>query len=132
MTNAKKFWLGVLTFAPLPLMALYIYSFFQLFMRMSTIENMGTQPQNIFEDFGKMFIYIAVAAIISIITMIIFIMDIVKNKKFQNSNSNMQIVWILIVILLSTLGIIVYYFVEIFPRKEGEDYHTPDVTDRIN
>ncbi len=50
-------------------------------------------------------------------TLIYYIIDIVKNPKFQDGGNN-KLIWILVVVLLGTIGMIVYFFSEIMPRKE--------------
>lgn len=132
MSVSKRIWYGILAIAPIPLFGMYIYSFFQLIPNFLVLEELEAPPTEFFLHFGKLFIYIALAGILSLVGMIIFILDVVKNKKFQGANSNLQVVWILIIILLSTIGILVYYFVEIIPRKENENYSIPLVTDRTN
>ena len=134
MSTSRKFWLGLLTVAPIPLFGMYIYSIFEMMTSIATMENAGheTMPLEFFQNFGTMFLYIGLAAIIGLIAMILYILDIVKNNKFVGTNSSMKVVWILIVILLSTIGMIVYFIVEIIPRKEGEDYYAPPITERTN
>lgn len=55
-----------------------------------------------------LFLFIIVLAIFLTIFWVLMIIDIAK-RKFKNEND--KIVWILIVILLSWLGAIIYYFV---------------------
>ena len=133
MSPIKKILLGILTVAPIPLFGMYIYGFIKFFSFIPEMEHTtGPPPVEFFQHFGLLFLYIGLAGIISLIALIIYIIDIVNNKKFVNENSSMMVVWILIVILLSTIGMIVYYFVEIISRKEGEDYTAIPITDRTN
>lgn len=55
-----------------------------------------------------LFLFIIVLAIFLTIFWILMIIDVAK-RKFKNEND--KIVWILIVILLSWLGAVIYYFV---------------------
>jgi len=132
MSTAKKTGLFLLTIAPIPLFGMYIYSFFNIFSRLDELEHANMPPTDFMQNFGIMFTYIILAGIITLVALILYILDIVKNKKFQGEQNSMKVVWLLIVILLGTIGMIVYFFVEIIGRSEDEDYQIPPVTDRTN
>ena len=134
MSTTKKFLYGFLAFAPIPFFVLYIYTFFSRFIQnIPTLENNPEQfPTELFQDLGIIFLYAALAGFISLTALIVYILDAMKNKNFEGNNSNMKIIWVLIFLFLSSIGMIVYFFSEIIPRKENENYTSPPITDRTN
>lgn len=135
MSAGKKVLFALLAFAPLPFIGMYIYTIFSMVTDLSYMQDLGNTPGpplEMFQYVGQMFLYIGLGGILALTGMIIYILDIVKNKKFVDANSSLKIVWLLIVILLSNIGMIVYFFAEIISRKEGEDYQAPPITDRTN
>ncbi len=134
MSNTKKVLLGLLTIAPFPLFGMYIYNIFKFLLFIPEMEQSGAglPPPEFLQNFGLLFIYIGLAGLLGLVALIIYIIDIVNNKKFVGPNSSMKIVWLLIVILLSSIGMLVYFIVEIIGRKEGEDYRITPITDRTN
>ncbi len=57
------------------------------------------------------------AIIFGVGMMIYYIIHANKNPKFD---SNQKLLWILILVLTSSIGNIIYYFVEIIPEKKNE------------
>lgn len=132
MSTPKKIGYFLLALSPIPFFGMYIYSFFTMFSNLDYLENANLPPSDFMQNFGMIFTYIIIAMILTLVGMIIYVLDVVKNKKFQGEQSSLKIVWLLVVILMGMIGMIVYFFVEIMGRKEGEDYEVPPITERTN
>lgn len=89
----------------------YFAFFFSMFMNMEQLENQTEPPMEIFIGLGIFFIIFFLAMIISLFSLIYFVLHAAKNPNL--AEGNMRIVWILIIILISGIGNIVYWFVEI-------------------
>ena len=117
MTRSKKIWLGILTFLPIFCMMLYFVFFFFFFFGIYTSEKTGNTSEVspvFFANFGLMFLFIILAVISGLAMMIYYIIHANSNPKFD---SNQKLMWILILVLASGIGSIVYFFVEIVPKK---------------
>lgn len=119
MTKNKKIVLGIFTFLPLLFVFVYVFIFINFFF--SSISSPQFYPY-VNEDyfFGNLvlLIFLIFAAIIfGVGMMIYFIIHANKNPKFE---SNQKLIWILILVLSSFLGNIIYYLVEIIPQKQIE------------
>lgn len=134
MSIGKKILFLLLAIVPLIFFGLYMYEIIDLItlQQEQLLGNMFPTENIFIERFGIMFLYVGIGGILSLVAMVFYILDVVSNKKFVNENSSLKVVWLLIVILLSNLGMIIYFFVEIVNRKEGIDYHAKPITDRTN
>lgn len=118
MTRTQKIWLGILTFLPIVLLIVYFILFFTFFVgRIAEMKHTGDEfPIEIFTNLFIVFIPLILSIIISLIVMIYFIVHANNNPK---NDSGKKIMWTLILIFVSTIGSIVYYFVEILPLKDS-------------
>lgn len=89
----------------------YFAFFFSMFMNMEQLENQNEPPMEIFLGMGVFFILFFVAMILSLFSLIYFVLHAAKNPNLVEGN--MRIVWILIIVLISGIGNVVYWFVEI-------------------
>lgn len=103
-----------------------------MFSKLDYLDNAALPPSDFIQNFGIIIMYIVLAGLITLVAMIIYVLDVVKNKKFQGENSSLKIVWLLIVVLMGSIGMIVYFFVEIIGRKVDEEYAAPPITERSN
>ncbi|MAM29003.1 MAG: hypothetical protein CMC13_08265 [Flavobacteriaceae bacterium] len=123
MTRSKKIWLGVLTFLPIVCAIIYIICFALYFISFaSIIEHEASDasinnPGFLVGSFGLMFLMILIAVISSIGLMIYYIIHANSNPNFD---SNQKLIWILVLVLAGGIGNIVYYFVEILPKKQND------------
>ncbi|NLN32570.1 MAG: hypothetical protein GX159_03125 [Flavobacteriaceae bacterium] len=70
-------------------------------------------PMELFVGFGFFFVMIMLTALISIFSLIYYILHVTKNPNFETDNSNMRIVWILIILFANGLGGFIYWLAEI-------------------
>ncbi len=120
MSNTKKTILGILTFTPLIFLILYFFAAYNMMMSIADIEHSGhfNSPEEMMQKMKPMFAYMFMLMGISIALLIIYLLDIFSwNKKLANEG-NTKLIWALIVLFTGMIGMIVYFFAEIVPRKE--------------
>ena len=118
MKNTTKIGLGILTFLPFILLLIYILYFFTFFLSsMLQLEQNGNDFSMVFlKSFSVIIVLIVVAITIKIAVMIYYIIHASNNLK---NDTNTKIMWVVLLVLVSTIASIVYYFVEILPLKES-------------
>ena len=132
MSTAKKIWLGILTFLPLFLFILYFVMFFVFFLgnigHMEDSHHRDDFPIHMFASLFWIFMIIILASLLSIGIMIYYIIHANNNKANDNTK---KIMWTIILIFTSTIGSIVYYFVEILPSKKSLSSETNLVNEEV-
>ncbi len=118
MSIANKIWLGILTFLPFVLFVTYLVLFFTLFL--GSIHQLEQShhdefPIHFIRDLFIVFIPLIIAGIISLIITIYYIVH--ANSNIKNDTAK-KIMWTIILIFVSCIGCIVYYFVEILPSDK--------------
>ena len=118
MSTSKQIWLGILTFLPFVLFIAYFVLFFTVFIgNIHQLENTnhGDEfPIVLIQSLALVFIPIIIASILSIAIMIYYIVHANNNP---NNDSGKKIMWIIILVFVSSIGCVIYYFVEILPSK---------------
>ena len=119
MSTSSKVWLGILTFLPFVLVFVYFVLFFTVFL--SNIHELEQRhhdefPLELLQNLFIVFIPIIVSIIISLIVMIYYIVHANNNP---DNDSGKKIMWTLILIFITSIGSLVYYFVEILPSKKN-------------
>jgi len=117
MSTSKKIWLGILTFLPFILFVVYFVLFFTLIIgNIQDLEqnNHREFPVEFLKGFALVFLPIILASILSLIIMVYYIVH--ANNNINNDNGK-KIMWTLILIFVSSIGCLVYYFVEILPSN---------------
>lgn len=118
MSSTKKIILGILTILPFVFMVIYFIEFFSIFLNFFNLDTLEPiAPEVIYDNIGRLFFYSIATMILTIGLMIYYIIDIVNNPKFQNGG-NSKLIWILVVILASMIGMIAYFLTEVYPRKK--------------
>ena len=92
----------------------YFISFFIDFI-MNGEQNKGVFPESFFENFSIMIGIIVFTIILKLSVMIYYISHLSNNP---DKESNTKIVWIALLVLMNTIGSIIYYFTEILPSKK--------------
>ena len=119
MSKTKKIWLGILSFSPLVVTTLCIGIILLFYVKII----FGAIDGSLAYSDGREFIFFAVFLIIfgllmniSIyLTLIIFIICIVKNKRIGDTA---KILYLVGMYFLYTIVPIVYFFIEIIGKKE--------------
>lgn len=118
MSTSKKIWLGILTFLPFVLFIVYLVLFFTVFIgnihHLEQTQHNDEFPVALIQSIVLVFIPIFIASILSLAIMIYYIVHANNNP---NNDSGKKIMWIVILIFVSSIGCVVYYFVEILPSN---------------
>ena len=121
MSSIKKFWLGVFTFLPIILFIVYLTLFFTLFLNTIHQHDNGHHDEFPIQMIRMIFITFLPLIISFIISLILTIYYIVDANNNPQNDTGKKIMWTVILIFVSTLGCIVYYFVEILPERKTQD-----------
>jgi len=118
MSTSNKVWLGILTFLPFVLFIVYIVLFFTLFL--TSIHHLEQSQHDEFpiQFISNLFISLIPLIIAGIISLIITIYYIVHANSNIKNDTAKKIMWTIILIFVSCIGCIVYYFVEILPSDK--------------
>ena len=118
MSTSNKIWLGIMTFLPFVLFIVYLVLFFTLFLgSIHQLERTHHDefPIQFISDLFVVLIPLIAAGIISLIITIYYIVH--ANSNVKNDTAK-KIMWTIILIFVSCIGCIVYYFVEIIPSDK--------------
>lgn len=117
----NKFWQAFFALAPIIIgiisIGFYIYFVFNLVIDIEAIENAGGEPtpQMIFGNIIGLMAFLTVIILISLGSSIFYIVHAVQNPNLKNNN--LLIVWILLFILVSGIGQLIYWLVEIVAKR---------------
>lgn len=119
MSKTRKIWLGIFTFLPLVFLIAYFIFFFTFFFStfgdLLAVENNPNEfPTKFMSSFALMSVFIMLMSFGSLALMIYYIIHAHNN---ETNDTNKKLMWTLVVIFTSTIGSIVYYFIEILPIK---------------
>ena len=95
------------------LFAGYFVFIFSFLFQIETLENSGQDapPMAFFAGFGVFFVLIMLTVLLSLFSLIYYIIHAAKNPNLEENN--MRIVWILILLFISGIGQLIYWYVEI-------------------
>ena len=128
MSKNKKIILGFITCLPI---IFFIWYFIAIFAFIGDIHNMEqtgnfqgpTEPMGIM---ANLLLPILLAVVITLGLLVFYLVDIhTKNHKLR-TEKNGKLIWTLVVLLAGNLGMIVYFFIEVMPRKELPPVPTQD------
>ena len=119
MSTSKKIGLGILTFLPFLLTIIYIIYFFSFSLEHIIRAEQGQQefPVEFFQSLSTMIVVIVIAVLLKLGIMVYYIVHVSGNSAKEN---NTKIMWIVLLVLMSSIASIVYFFVEILPEKPSE------------
>jgi hypothetical protein len=117
----SKFWQAFFALAPIiiGLIAIFGYFFF-IFSMISTIQEIeanGEPPTAIFAGMGIFFIAILFVILVSLSSLIFYIVHAVQNPNLKENN--LLIVWILLFVFVSGIGQLIYWIVEIISKRKN-------------
>lgn len=121
MTSTQKTLLAILTVLPIFFLIWYGISMFTLFTDFDP--SSGNMEQEMSSLVFRMVLPMIFLGITGLTSLVLYLVDIFSwNPNFKGDKSTNQIVWTLVVLLAGTIGMIVYFIVEIYPRKiQGAD-----------
>jgi hypothetical protein len=112
--KTNKILYAVLAFAPLILVIPMMLMMFSMFAEILD-HPMRYQNGELPDSFISIFLISLVVGLLGLIGIIMYVIHATKNKHIPDSSRTM---WVLVIVLTSTIGMIVYYFNWI--RKEDE------------
>ncbi len=117
----NRFWQGFFALAPIILMIIGFIGYFSFILLMfSNFETLEQHPEKPpMEMFGGMFvffIFILLASVVAIASLVFYIMHAVQNPNLKENN--LLLVWILLFVFVGGIGKIIYWFVEIINKRE--------------
>jgi flagellar basal body-associated protein FliL len=121
LTNNQKVLLGIIHFLPvIGFAAYFIYFFLFFFSNIENLENNTGEPSQIifFKSIIGAFVILIVTLLISIGIKIFDIIHLIKSNK--NDKSNKILIWVLLFIFVGVIAEIIYFFLEIIPKKKQE------------
>ena len=127
MSSKKKTIIGILTLALF--IILCSFWFFYIYQGERTVQVAGNPgyEKDIMKGFVTMLVVMGIGILLSLGLLIYYMIDVTKNPKLQNSGTK-KVMWIVALIFTGVLGMIVYFFAEIFPRKELPAIPNPNKT----
>ncbi len=107
-----------LAIAPIILLALLFVGYFVFFFSMIAVTSTSgiKEPETPFgfmAGFGIFFALIMLTVLLSLFSLIYFILHAAKNPNLNENNGNMRLVWILIMVFVSGIGQLIYWIAEI-------------------
>ena len=118
----NKFWQGFFALAPILLgfLAIVVYFFF-IFNLVTTIEaneamDANTSVSMILGNFAWFFGFIGLTIIVSISSLVFFIVHAVQNPHLKENN--LLIVWIILFVFVGGIGQLIYWLVEIVGKPK--------------
>jgi len=135
MTQHKKITIGVLTILPFLFFCWTFVNIFSAILGIARAQgDSGELDLNLF--FGSLPLLIipgVFAGVLSIGMLIYYIVDIAShNPKFQESAGSNKILWISLLLFTGLIGMLIYFFAEIYPREEGAYSPTRDRSSHLD
>lgn len=97
---------------------LFILMFLAYFMFIfSVVAKGGDSESQIMAGLGIFILIAVITAIVSLLSFVYFLIHAAKNPNLDNNNSSMRVVWILVIVLVSGLGPLIYWIAEIESKK---------------
>lgn len=118
----SKFWQAFFALSPILIgilaIVFYFFFFFNLITNIEANEAMdaGTSISMILGNFAWFFGFIGLTIIISVSSMIFFIVHAVQNPNLKENN--LLIVWVLLFVFVSGIGQLIYWLVEIVGKRK--------------
>lgn len=117
----SKFWQGFFALAPIIMVFFLIaaYFIFLIFMfnDIERLDHSGDMPASVvLGNLSIFFIFIFLLILVSFGSLIFYIVHAVKNPNLKHNN--LLLVWILLFFFANGLGQLIYWLVEVIPKRE--------------
>ena len=116
----NKFWQGFFALAPIILFFVafigYFIFIFSMIMEMPELKNSGEPPMALFAGIGAFFLFMIIAMLLGIGSLIFYIVHATQNPNLKENN--MLIVWILLFVFVGGIGQLIYWLVEIVSKRK--------------
>lgn len=117
----SKFWQAFFALAPIIIGIAAIFGYFififSIFSDIQEIKANGEPPTAIFAGMGIFFIAILFVILISLGSLVFYIVHAVQNPNLKENN--LLVVWILLFVFVSGIGQLIYWIVEIIGKRKS-------------
>ncbi|MDG2247221.1 MAG: PLDc N-terminal domain-containing protein, partial [Flavobacteriales bacterium] len=121
MTRTAKIFLGIITLLPYVLLVLYVLSFFQGVINISSqAPTEDASPSVFLLSMGLSAVTLLLFVLLSIGLFIFYIVDVLNNKRLDK---NQRLIWIFVLITTSHLGNLIYWFFQIWREEDDRLEH---------
>jgi hypothetical protein len=121
----SKFWQAFFALAPIIIFVLaffgYMVFLFSILGNLQELENAEGPPMELLASIGTFVIAILFAVMISLGSLIFYIVHAVQNPNLQENN--LLLVWILLFIFASGIGQLIYWIIEIVNKRKQLQVH---------
>ncbi len=120
----SRFWQGFFALAPLIVIFValigYLFFVFRLVTHMPEIEASGgdVSPSFILGNVGMFMIMVIFAVLLSLGSLIFYIVHAVQNPNLKDNN--LLVVWVLLFVFVSGIGQLIYWIVEILGKSRDQ------------
>jgi len=123
----SKFWQAFFALAPIIILFIvlfgYLFFIFSLVNSIPELEHSQNEIPSVFlQNFILFFVFIFVTIFISLGSLIFYILHAVQNPNLKQHN--LLLIWILLFVLVSGIGQLIYWIVEIIGKKTGKSVDT--------
>lgn len=116
----NKFWQAFFAIAPLVMVFIiliaYFFFVFSMVSNAQEFEQSNEPPMALFANLGGFLIVILLAVLISLGSLIFYIVHAVQNPNLKENN--LLIVWVLLFIFVGGIGKLIYWIVEIIGKRK--------------
>ena len=111
MSRSSKMFLGILTFLPFILFAIYIALFISLFFNFFQRQPVVDDPAFIFANFYPVVIIGILMGLTSVGLLIYYLIHAINNKQLESTE---RVIWILVFIFAGMIGFPIYWYMRIW------------------
>ena len=122
MSRSGKIFLGVLTFVPFVLFAIYIAVFISFFFEIFRYQSFEPHPEEIPFAIIPIIVFAVLMGLASLGLLIYYIIHAVNNKKIDSSE---RLVWILVFLFAGMIGFPIYWYMRIWKENTVEGQLNP-------
>lgn len=111
MSRGSKILVGILSFLPIILLAIFLVLFIRIFPNILEWEAYEPTPQEVFSVFAPVFLVAIIMSILSLGLLVFFIVHLVRNKHLDTTE---RVIWILAFLFAGIVGYPLYWFMRIW------------------
>ena len=115
MSRSGKFLLGILTFLPFILFAIYIAFFITMFFDIVRYQHAEDDPAFFFANFYPVLVVGILMGLTSLGLLIYYLIHAINNKQLDSSE---RLVWILVFIFAGMIGFPIYWYMRIWKQPD--------------
>ena len=117
MSRSGKIFLGILTFLPFVLFAIYIAVFISFFFEIFRNQSAQANPEEIPFAIIPIIVFAVLMGLATLGLLIYYIIHAVNNKKLDSTE---RLIWILVFLFAGMIGFPIYWYMRIW-KENSED-----------